>query len=261
MKISIISVYNNETILEKCLLNSLKKQKEDYELILIDNTQGKFKCAADALNFGGNKATGNLLLFVHQDVEFYENNLEDILKYYKNSKNLGIAGVAGTDKNTGIVKSNGIHHIPPENMAPIQFMGIETAQTLDEVLLIIPKEIFNKFKFDSETCDNWHLYGADYCLELMRNNYNILIFPITLYHASNGGSMSIGYYKTLKKILKKYKNDFKYIHTTCLGSHNTQRPLKVDILYFVNNYKIINYLGTNLSKLQFLKKIFKKFTE
>ena len=51
--LSIICVYNNRDILEKYLLNSLKVQSIEYELILIDNTSGKFNSAAKALNYGG----------------------------------------------------------------------------------------------------------------------------------------------------------------------------------------------------------------
>ena len=168
MKISIICVYNNKQTLKNCLLDSLKKTKTEYELILIDNRNGEFNSAADALNYGGNKANGDLLLFVHQDVIFFENNLEDIIFYCKNSQNLGIAGVAGTDELSGLVKSNGIHHTPPIDMGPIHIYEVESAQTLDEVLLIIPKEVFDNFKFDAKTCYHWHLYGADYCLQLKK---------------------------------------------------------------------------------------------
>lgn len=260
MQLSIICVYNNKQILEKCLLNSLNNQNVDYELILIDNSFGEFTCAADALNFGGNKASGEFLLFVHQDVIFFEKNLEDILSYCNNCKNLGIAGVAGTDINEGNVKSNGVHNIPPEDMALIHINDIEPAQTLDEVLLIVPKEIFNKFKFDNVTCNHWHLYGADYCLQLIKNSFCVYILPIKLYHCSNGFSMSIEYYKTLKKILNKYINDFDCIHTTCLGTHYTKNQLKVNILYFLYKYHLTfleRIVGKSTFVLNILKKVIK----
>ena len=86
MLISIICVYNNKEILEKYLLESLKTQNEEYELILIDNRENKFNSAASALNYGGKKSKGEILIFVHQDVEFYENNLKDIKYYFKFEK-------------------------------------------------------------------------------------------------------------------------------------------------------------------------------
>ena len=44
--ISIICVYNNQEILEEYLLNGLEYQSNNFELILIDNTDNKYKSAA-----------------------------------------------------------------------------------------------------------------------------------------------------------------------------------------------------------------------
>ena len=91
--ISIICVYNNKEILENYLLKNLSTQSVEYELILIDNTNGKFKSAAEALNYGGKKANGNYLMFVHQDVDLCSNNTLDYIENILESiSNLGIAG-------------------------------------------------------------------------------------------------------------------------------------------------------------------------
>lgn len=55
MKISIICVYNNSEQVNDCLLRGLKKQNVDYELILLDGANGKFKSCAAALNEGVKK--------------------------------------------------------------------------------------------------------------------------------------------------------------------------------------------------------------
>ena len=81
--ISVICVYNNKEILNKYLLKSLKIQTETHELILLDNIGGKFKSASEALNYGGKKAKGDYLMFVHQDVDLcsktWLENVESIL--------------------------------------------------------------------------------------------------------------------------------------------------------------------------------------
>lgn len=248
MKISIICIYNNKSSLNKYLLKTLKKQEIDYQLILIDNCNNKFDCASDALNYGGNKATGDLLIFIHQDVELFENNLKDIVYYCKSLENFGVAGIAGTDLNGGFVKSNGIHHIPSEEMASTHLNNIEQVQTLDEVLLIIPQNIFNKFKFNSEICNDWHLYGADYCLQLIKNGYDIYVLPIKFYHVSNGSSMSVEYFKTLKNILNEYKNDFKVIHTVCWGSHKTKNSIKINLMLLLYKLRLKEPLAKFLKK-------------
>ena len=81
--ISVICVYNDEWILQNCLLKSLSEQKAVFELITIDNRENRFESAAEALNYGGKKAAGDYLLFVHQDVDLCSDawlgRTEDIL--------------------------------------------------------------------------------------------------------------------------------------------------------------------------------------
>jgi len=48
--ISVVSVYNNEAVLNDFLIKSLQGQSAQYELIKIDNTKNQFKSAAQALN-------------------------------------------------------------------------------------------------------------------------------------------------------------------------------------------------------------------
>lgn len=251
---SIICVYNNEKVLNTYLLSSLKNQDINYELILIDNSTNKFKSAADALNYGGKKAKGELLIFLHQDICLYENNLKDIEKFCNTIPNLGVAGVSGVSENkNGKNISNILMDIPPVYASPYHIDRVINTQTLDECLFIIPKKVFSKYKFDNNTCFGWHLYCAEYCLNLKNNDYNICILPITLYHASPGASMSIEYHKTLFKILKKYRNDYEVIYTTCLLSHNPKFPWKLYILTILQKFHIQNFLITNISKI--LKKI------
>ncbi len=74
MDFSIVCVYNNVEILNQYLLESLKSQTILYELILLDNSCNKYKSAAEALNYGGERAKGRYIMFVHQDIKF-ENSI------------------------------------------------------------------------------------------------------------------------------------------------------------------------------------------
>ena len=53
-------------------------------------------------------------------------------------------------------------------------------QTLDECLIIIPKTIFEKFKFDEITCQKWDLYVVEYCLNMKRNNVNSYVITLSV---------------------------------------------------------------------------------
>ena len=94
-------------------------------------------------------------MFIHQDVELdsdswlvkVEKLLDDILE-------LGIVGVAGmskkgrnfTERRRGYISDCGEIWREPLEKA-------EVVQTLDECLLIVPKSVFDKMRFDEKTFD------------------------------------------------------------------------------------------------------------
>lgn len=248
--ISIVTVYNNKQSLEEILLESLKNQTAKFELITLDSTKGKFRSAAEAFNRGGKKANGKYIMFVHSDVDLSSNTwLEDAEKILNSIENLGIAGVAGMSEKGSSNKERGRnvikHKYPPVIWSwgnPIQ--KPEPVQTLDECLTIIPKSVFNILQFDEKTCDDWHLYDVDYCLSCKRLGFEVYAIPMFIYHKSVSLSKSRKtklrilkslissqgfyypdfYYQSLKKVLSKHRNYFKWIYTTC-GDWNTSYPL------------------------------------
>jgi hypothetical protein len=243
--ISIICVYNNQEILNNYLLKSLKKQT-NYELILIDNSKGTFKSAAEALNYGGRKSKGNYLMFVHQDVFLCSNAwLTDAEKILKSMKNKAIAGIVGM-ANEGLNNSKRgrnvlIHGDPPEKWGwGNSILKPEIVQTLDECLIIIPKSIFKRFKFDEITCQKWDLYVVEYCLNIRFNGLKSYVIPLTVYHKSTG-AVSKNYFDTLKKVLKKHEY-LKHVYTTC-GNWNTKYPL------FLQKYTFILLFQMFLNKI------------
>jgi glycosyltransferase involved in cell wall biosynthesis len=233
---SIICVYNNKQILNEWLLKSLSNQTNEFELILLDNKQKRFKSAAEALNYGGRSAKNEYLLFVHQDIDFLADDwLEKAETSLKLIPDLGIAGVAGKTRE-GCV-SNIDNGYPPRPAGTIQITHVEPAQTLDECLLIIPTPIFDLFQFDEKVCDDWHLYGVDYCLTAKKMGYEVCVLPLNVYHKSAGQSLSKSYFKTLNEIQKKWRDDFSIIFTT-MGDWKTQTPLCFQSQY---HYLLFNY--------------------
>jgi hypothetical protein len=221
--ISIVCVYNNKEILDKFLIKSLNHQTKEYELILMDNTKKTFKSAAEALNKGGMKATGDYIMFVHQDVDLtsdsWLDNTESLLDTLSNPGIIGVAGCLETKNGTVTIIKDGV----PPKIAGIYTNKIKNVQTLDECLLITPKSVFNLLKFDEQLCDNWHLYGADYCLTIKKMGFNVFMIPMYIYHNSTG-YFSDKYYYTLKKLLKKHQKSYEEISTTT-GIWKTRYPL------------------------------------
>lgn len=118
--ISVVCIYNNQEILDNCLIKSLKKQNYHYELIPVDNTQNKFKSAAKALNYGGNQARGEYIMFIHQDMELNSPTwLSDVEEMLRSLEDVGVIGVAGRKGRTP--RSNMKQGTPPQicwNISP-----------------------------------------------------------------------------------------------------------------------------------------------
>lgn len=215
MMISVVVVYNNKRIFNDILIKSLKKQTSKFELVALDNTNGEFKSASEALNYGGYMATGKYLMFIHQDVDLAtETWLEEVEKTLDGIPDLGIAGVAGmsesgrnfAERQRGHISNAGEnwgHRIEEE----------EPVQTLDELLLIVPASQFKKMQFDEKTFDHWHCYGADYCLSVRYTGLNAYVIPAFVYHRSLSYNIrNFGIYK--RRLYDKHKKYYRQIHTT-----------------------------------------------
>lgn len=225
--ISIVCVYNNETILNKYLIESLNDATSGYELILVDNTANRFKSASEALNFGGNKARGDYIVFIHQDIKLNSPNfLEKLETMLDEISDLGIAGMAGVSEDIKGVISNITQGESSELVGKNKIEKSLKVQTLDECLIVIPSPVFDLLKFDEGTCDDWHLYGVDYSLSVRELGLNAYVLPMYIYHRSPGYSMSNGYDVTMEKLLKKHRDNYKWIYTT-LGNYNTHLPLSL----------------------------------
>ncbi len=226
--ISIVCVYNNKEILDNFLLKSLKIQTVDYELILMDNTEGKFKSAAETLNKAAINVDGNYIMFIHQDIDLMSTSwLEDTEKVLNSLDNLGIAGVAGISPwDEDNIISNIQQGVPPKNITDNIIETPQMVQTVDECLFIIPNHVFNILKFDEKVCNDWHLYAVDFSLSINNTGYNVYVIPTDIYHRSPGYSISENYYITLKKVLKKHKKDNKAIFTT-MGGWTPLYPLYI----------------------------------
>lgn len=224
--------------LQEFLLRGLSHQTTKFELILIDNKCSFYKSASQAYNLRSLEANGDYLMFIHQDVFLPSNNwLKECENGLSTLSNIGLAGVAGMLKPKYInefeicmryyllrklgLYSFWFHCYGRGNVFQghdkLPWMGKPTSeilsvQTLDELLLIIPFEVFEHTKFDEIACNDWHLYGVDYSLTTSEKGYKVCVLPCPVFHLSTG-KRSKTYFKTLIKLIKKHRNE-KIINTT-----------------------------------------------
>ena len=225
--ISIVCIYNNETIFKSFLSKSLELQTVAYELIALDNSKNIFPSASQALNYAARQLKGasKYILFTHQDIDLSSPAfLEDTENMLDEIPDLGIAGVAGINAEEKRVVSNIMHGIPPVDAGrktdkPTRVM------TVDECCAVIPRRVFEQHQFDQVVCAGWDLYMVEYCLRMQQAGLGVYVLPSAIYHASRGEQINFSaYFKTLKKVLRKYRRSYTKIHTTC-GRWHTGVPV------------------------------------
>lgn len=232
---SIICACNDDNIYNKMLLPSLQKQSyKDYEVIKLDAKSLGFIGAAQTLNYGASIAKGDVLVFVHQDIEFIDEDFLDKLNGYCTEYDFGIVGVAGV---IGDEVYATVVQTRERSPAGIIFEQVKEASSLDECLLIIKKESFKGFT----DYNSWHFYGVEYSLRCIRSHKKVLLFPLLTYHLSPGWSLNNSYWDTLKKVAKDFK-DFKVIPTT-MGCYRNNLFMSVYIIY----RKLKTYIKSCLS--------------
>lgn len=216
--LSVVCCYNNEDILNQCLLKTLEMQQgQNYELHLVDNRKNIFANAPAALNSVKGQVKGKYVMFVHQDICFKtEHDLADLVQELDKCAKLGIAGVAGCVKSerfhvySNITMGN-IHH--PNPAGTEQIAETTKAQTLDECLLVIPNELWQIESFE-ERLSFWHLYGVEYSLRAQQLDRSVYIIPLRIHHMSEAASFDHRYYIALEKLFDLYRKREDLISTT-----------------------------------------------
>ena len=76
------------------------------------------------------------------------------------------------------------------------------------------KETWRRHPFDENICDHWHFYGVEQCLYARLHGGKIYTFDADINHLSERGSLDKNFYKSLKRIAKKYEKEYSYILAT-----------------------------------------------
>lgn len=214
MDISIICCYTKTILVEK-----MKESIKDFgsiniQWILVDNTLGRFKSAAEALNYGYQLSDHEVLFFVHQDIEF--DCEETVVKLYNLALNGHIVGVAGRKEKGGPIIANVLEGVGKESNYNYNFQsGFEYVLTCDECVLAMNKNVFEMVGgFDSKNFDGWHFYGVDLCLAAREYSITSVVVPCRLWHKSKGNHDK-NWERYEKVLRKKYKKQYKVIYYPC----------------------------------------------
>ncbi len=220
--ITLVCCYNN---LEQynTLLSSLKNQSIEFDIVGIDNTQGRFPSCSIALNYGISQVKTSYVLFLHQDIVLLEaKTLENYVKYLKQIKVNDILGVVGISSDSNIVQTNiyfdRIHRF--QNTKRV--IGLQVCETLDECFFGGYSQYFKRNPFNERLCNNWHLYAVEKCLSTRREKNNVYVCDIELIHHSKG-KINSNFNSNFYWICKEYHHFTPYISSPCLCSKTNLR--------------------------------------
>lgn len=214
-KISFICCYT-----KKDMLDDLQKSAGclvDYEVewVLIDNSSNRFPSAAAALNYGFDKSTSQIVVFLHQDIILYDQITIDRVV---NAAECGcIVGFAGRFSDGGKIVSTISDGQNKDRIYDYDFKGKDWLDVLtcDECFIAMSRDTYNAVGgYDEKNFDGWHLYGVDFTLRAAQRHIPVVIVRANAWHRSHG-TMDRNFDK-YKNILRKiYKKDYKKIYYPC----------------------------------------------
>ena len=248
INLTLICLYNNPYIFENQLLDSLKRQSVEVELIAHKNMNGQVDCfpsAAKGYNELVRKSKGDHFLFVHQDIIFKSADSLEKLYNYMLKYPMAVIGVAGTLIGDKTVYSSVVEEGISERMKSI--MQPMKVDVLDECCFGMSKELYERIRFDEETCSGWHFYAVDFCYSAAIRNYEIYVVPAELIHTS-GGNIQHDFFVRLKPLRKKHHKNFPVIRSCCIEVYRFVPNIFYEIKYLKRTYlmKCLDKIGVKL---------------
>jgi hypothetical protein len=181
--ISVICVFNDPDVRRQCLDRSIAKHRDEatVEYLPIDNVDGSFGTAGAALNHGAALAKHDILVFVHQDVYLHSlRALEEAAGLLADDESIGLLGAVGVDPAGGLVGRIRDRVVFVGESAP---EPVDVA-SLDEVLFMIPRRLFQRERLSELPALAWHAYAVEYGLRVRALGMRVCAMDIPLTHNS-----------------------------------------------------------------------------
>jgi hypothetical protein len=184
LPVSIICVFNDPKVRERCLDRSIEDQRHEapqVEYLPIDNVSHAFATAAAALNHGASLATHDFLVFVHQDVYLHSlAALEEAAAVLAERPDIGLLGALGITAEGRIVGQirDRVVLLGDEAVEPVE------VDSLDEVLFIIPRRLWETEPLVDVPELAWHAYAVEYGLRVRALGLRTAAIQIPLTHNS-----------------------------------------------------------------------------
>lgn len=201
MMISVIICSTNDGRLKRVTQNIAETIGVEYEL-LVRNNRGTGDGICKVYNELAEQACGEMLCFVHEDVQFVTQDWGQILSTKASEPKCGIIGFAGAAAKSRELSGTmhkkygecSIIDCVENEPIPLDFQHINTSGldfapvvTVDGVCLFMSKAVWSEVKFDQTSFPGFHLYDLDMSTAVFVAGYtNYICHPVRLAHFSRG---------------------------------------------------------------------------
>lgn len=226
MQVDVISTYNDKVLFEqmkKSLTNG--NRKHEVNVIGMDNSSGTFPSAAHSYQMALKEfSTSQVLIFCHQDVVFGEGAVEKMVDCVLREGNavVGVAGAIRTKKAPYNQIVSAIHS-GRERFDTLRIGEVQNVFTLDECVIAMKREIFDKVQFDSVTCDGWHFYVVDLCLQCHQQGIPVKAVGVNARHLS-AGRRDQAYRRAEKRMAEKWRRNYDVLVFTTGWTYTKRLP-------------------------------------
>lgn len=198
------------------------------EYIRIDNQDNRHSLGA-AYNEGVARASGDILVFMHEDVFFMEGDWGGVLQRKFSDSAVGLIGVAGTSylfadppgwvvAGRPYIHGHVVHELEDGRRFDLTVFSWEKEDAevvaVDGLLFAIPKTLFSTIRFDQETFDGFHFYDLDIAMQVRRTHRLLVTRDLLVKHCS-GGSFDGTWQKYAARFVEKYHSE---LPASCVSS-------------------------------------------
>ena len=175
-----------------------------FEWICVDN-RNTDKGICQVYNEAAEQAQGEILCFVHEDIEFKKQDWgKNILRIFAEKRNAGIVGVAGSTLisktpagwyNFYLENENRFYLCQHEfdNSHKMTFLNINPNYeklsrviAVDGVIMFVRKSVWQESRFDEENFKEFHFYDIDFSARIASKYENFISYDILIEHHSFG---------------------------------------------------------------------------
>jgi len=202
VSIIICSRNPNDALSVKRNLLSTAKYPDSLDIIVIDNRE-KNEGLCAVYNQGVAKASGRVLVFMHEDVWMLEKEWDTVLlKKFREQPEMQLLGVAGSSLlvkepwplwyAAGIPYTFGkvIHLIEKTDEFFLALYndrdGDQEAVAVDGLWFAARKSLFEKYRFDEQSFPSFHFYDLDICMQALELGKVFVTTDIRVLHKSEG---------------------------------------------------------------------------